>query len=175
MKGYLRTCYTSMSFSATPGAENKHGLGCQAQLKTGNAPKVSFCCVAATQKLSSLKEQIFINSHDFPGLTGSFWSGLGGVEWPHSHAWAHSATHRACSQGGRMVSAARAAKPQCRSTFYASAGIPFSHTPLTNKSTVTVREILQNAVATSFSFTTSTTLKTGIKSKFISRTTTDVF
>lgn len=65
-----------MSFSATPKAENKHGLGCQAQLKTGNTPNVSFCCVAATQKLSSLKEQIFINSHD-----SLDWLEVSGLGW----------------------------------------------------------------------------------------------
>lgn len=60
----------------------------------------------------------------------------------------------------------------CKSTFQVSYHLATFHWQTSH--VIIVKAILQNAVATSFSSTTSTTLKTEIKSKFIYRMT-DIF
>lgn len=62
----LKNCYASVYSQSSMFILWRTNMGRAAKqmMKIGNTPEVSFCCAAATQQLSGLKKQMFIN---FPG------------------------------------------------------------------------------------------------------------
>ena len=150
LKAYLRTCYSSSSFSTTPKAACLFSGGQTAGLRTelpgtaedGGTPSASFCCVAATPRLRGLKEPLILQK-----------SSQGLFTW---------------QQNGLS---SKRAKPQSKSTHCSSHWWPAIWSHPIGKTSHTIRprvkEILQNVAGTSSPSTRGTTLKTGLMSQIM--------